>query len=94
MARHARSAKQYLARVRADKAQAKLLKELIRFIPTDWQGRIELAKDAGICPQTLWSWAEGVTLSPRINTMVKVATALGYELTMAKSKPNLRLVKR
>ncbi len=79
-------------KAKAEKVQAKMFKELIRHIPHTWDGQVALAHDAGVSPQTLWCWESGRTISPRINTMVKVATALGYSIDLVRSKPNLKLV--
>jgi DNA-binding XRE family transcriptional regulator len=72
-----------------------MFKDLLRHIPHHWELQCILAHDAGVSPQTIWSWESGRTISPRINTMVKVATALGYDIALVRpTKPNLRLVKR
>lgn len=84
---------QLAARKKAEKFQAKMLKELIKHIPSDWTGMRELAHDAGVSAFTLYSWVEGITVSPRLNTMIKVATAVGYSIELVKPRPALRLVK-
>ena len=75
----------------------KLFDQILGLIPADWSGMVELAEEAEICPQTLWSWATGHTLQPRITTIVKVAGALGFEVELAKVRPAgvkpLRLVR-
>jgi transcriptional regulator with XRE-family HTH domain len=92
MAAHMTAVKKARIRKKAEKVQAKMFKELISHIPQHWDGQCMLAEDAGISPQTLWSWVEGRTISPRINTMVKVAAALGYDIALVKPQPKLRLV--
>lgn len=95
MPAHLSKAKRLRIKVRAEKIQAKMFKDLINHIPQHWEGQVILAHDAGVCPATLWSWVSGRTISPRINTMVKVATAIGYDIALVRpTKPNLRLVKR
>lgn len=44
----------------------------------------KLADDAGVHYMTLYSWRYARTTHPRINTLVKVAAQLGYELTLKK----------
>lgn len=38
------------------------------------------AADVGVT--TLWNWCYGATIAPRLNTLVKVAKVLGYELAL------------
>lgn len=92
MAAHLSVVQRKRIKAKAEKVQAKMFKDLIKHIPHHWDGQVNLAHDAGVSPQTLWSWVEGRTISPRINTMVKVATALGYDIALTKPQPKLRLV--
>ena len=41
-----------------------------------------LSETAGVSQQTLYNWHHGVTCKPRIDTLTKVADALGYDLTL------------
>lgn len=55
----------------------------------------ELAELAGVSKQTLHNWCFGKTMKPRIDTLTKVARALGYEIVLRKvraGKANLRRV--
>ena len=66
------------------------LKELV------WEYNIEyLAGAAGVCQATLYNWCDGTTQHPRLTTVVKVAKAMGYEVTFVKTgkKPHLKVVK-
>jgi transcriptional regulator with XRE-family HTH domain len=94
MGAHLTAVQRKRIKAKAEKVQAKMLKELIRHIPHHWDGQCALANEAGVSPQTLWSWVEGRTISPRINTMVKVATALGYSIELVKPQTKLRLVSK
>lgn len=48
-----------------------------------------IAIQAGVSISCIYSWTHGKTMTPRIDTLSKVARALGYEivLTRAKSQP-------
>ena len=94
MARQMSAVKKARIRAKADRIQAKMFKDLISHLPRHWDGQCALAHDADVSPQTIWMWVEGRTVSPRINTMVKVAAALGYDIALVKSYRKLRLVKR
>ncbi len=52
----------------------------------------QLALDAGVAPQTTRNWAWGITCNPHLNTVVKIATALGYEVKLIRPT-KLRSVK-
>jgi DNA-binding phage protein len=41
-----------------------------------------LSETAGVSQQTLYNWHHGITSKPRIDTLTKVAAALGYDLTL------------
>lgn len=65
------------------------LKEMV------WEYNIEyLANAANVCQATLYNWCDGTTQHPRLTTVVKVAKAMGYEVTFTRiSKPVLKVVK-
>lgn len=44
----------------------------------------QVAEDAGVCLATLYNWCYGSTFNPRLNTVIAVATALGYEVQLIK----------
>ncbi len=54
---------------------------------------------SGVSKATIYNWLEGKTRKPRLDTILKVAEALGYTLTLhrvgkAKTKPkHIKLVK-
>ena len=69
--------------------------ELISYI-----GRADirrLAEDAGVAQATIYHWMTGETQTPRIDTLTKVARALGYSIVLkrdrALTRPTLRRVK-
>lgn len=41
-----------------------------------------VAETAGVSDQTLYNWHNGLTHKPRIDTITKVAKALGYEIVL------------
>lgn len=51
-----------------------------------------IAEEAGISSMTLYNWIFGDTMNPHLNTIMRVAEAMGYEITLQKVKPNLRKV--
>lgn len=69
---------------------------------TDEQ-RGDVAEASGVGKSTLYFWTHGETFDPRVNNVIKVAWALGYEITMKPRadgqsaikvrKPKLRIVK-
>jgi len=66
------------------------LKELV------WEYNIGyLAGAADVCQATLYNWCDGTTQHPRLTTVVKVAKAMGYEVTFVKvnKKSHLKVVK-
>lgn len=68
--------------------------QLLDDIPTGWHDMVELAEKAEITAQTLWNWKFGTVCEPRLNTLIKVGTALGYQLKFVPTtkKPHLRVV--
>lgn len=42
----------------------------------------ELAKEADVAPATLYFWVSNYTKHPRIDTVCKVATALGFDVRL------------
>lgn len=51
---------------------------------------VALAAEAGISPSTIRNWLNGRTLSPRLNTLLAVADALGYDLRLVRRRARLR----
>ena len=53
-----------------------------------------VANEAEVTYQTLHNWLYGATLNPHINTLFKVANALGYEIALRKkSTTTLKRIK-
>lgn len=68
---------------------------LMRYDDTE---KRELALQAGVHWVTLYAWCSGKTNAPRIDTLVKVASALGFEIFLHRKtagvvRGGLRLVK-
>lgn len=49
-----------------------------------------VANEAGVCYGTLWQWLYGSTTKPRLDTLVKVAGAVGYDLVLVRSAPKTK----
>jgi len=60
--------------------------EIIEQIPEHWGGMVLLAEEAGVTAQTLWNWAYGTTQNPYLRNIIKVARALGYEVTLVRRR--------
>lgn len=57
--------------------------------------RREIAKNAGVHWTTLYSWMSAKTKKPRLDTVCRVARALGYEVILKRTsgnQPKLRVV--
>lgn len=69
--------------------RTELFQQLLDHMPTqdDWDGLQELSTESGVSTTCLYFWVSGKTAHPRINTMVKVATALGLEFHLYKPRP-------
>lgn len=46
----------------------------------------QVAKQAGVHWGTLYNWKSGETVTPRIDTLTKVARVFGYEICLKKTK--------
>ena len=53
----------------------------------------DVAESANVSKQTLTNWVSGPTYNPHLNTILKVANALGLELVLRKNRGGLRLVR-
>lgn len=42
----------------------------------------DIAERAGVSPPTLYNWVNGVTISPRLSTLLKVVPEVGMELAL------------
>lgn len=51
-----------------------------------------VAKEAEVAPSTIYFWLDGRTKKPRLDTIVKVSKAIGFELRLVKIHNKLRLV--
>ena len=56
-------------------------------------GLRDIASRAGCHWGTLYAWCAGKVIAPRISTLFPVARALGFEITIAKKRTTLRVVK-
>ena len=52
-----------------------------------------VAKAAGIATSTIYFWLSGKTKKPRLDTIIKVADVLGYNVVLVRKQAQLRLVK-
>lgn len=54
----------------------------------------EIAYNADVSITTIHNWRTGKTFAPRINTLIKVSSVLGFNISLTrKRKSNLNLVK-
>jgi len=56
-----------------------------------WNTR-SVAQTAGVATSTVYFWLEGKVKTPRLDTVVKVADAIGFELTLRRKGRALRAV--
>jgi DNA-binding phage protein len=75
-------AKPKKAEVIVRKARAQIFANLVSLI--DQYDLASLAREAEVSHQTLWNWLYGTTYNPHINTMIKVANAVGYDIALRK----------
>lgn len=74
--------------------RVQLVEDLCTAIENDPRSVEEIADEAEVVPSTIYFWLNGDTYAPRINTMSKVATALGYVFVLRKAKSgNVRRIK-
>jgi transcriptional regulator with XRE-family HTH domain len=59
------------------KKRAEIVNEICAAIEQDRRGVAELAQRAGVAEPTIYHWLSGYTVNPNIDTLVKVAGALG-----------------
>ena len=59
------------------------LKEILATCDFKW-----VSENAGVSDQTLYNWHNGLTKKPRIDTLTKVAEALGYEIVVVLKATN------
>ena len=50
------------------------------------------AEAAGVSDQTIYNWLVGKTRKPRLDTITKVASAIGFELRLARKATQLKSV--
>jgi DNA-binding phage protein len=65
-----------------EKAQMEIFEEVKSYL-IDYNIQ-SVAEIAEVCPATLYFWMDGTTQSPKLETVTKVAWALGYELRLGK----------
>lgn len=79
---------------RTDVDYADIFLELIDSLSRmTWPELKELSLEAGVSTQTLVNWAYGPTYNPQINTLVKVARALGAQIVLRRTPVKLRAVR-
>jgi len=54
-----------------------------------------VADSANVAPSTIYFWLDGTTKKPRLDTIVKVANAIGFDIQLVKRnrKTHLRVIK-
>lgn len=67
--------------------QDNLFNELRTRIIVEVDNHSDLAQEADISPSTIHNWVHGKTLHPRIDTLTKVATAMGYSFAIHRPTP-------
>ncbi len=67
---------------------------IVTEMPTDVDKLKMLAIDACVHVNTLYNWAWGETMNPHIETLVKVANAMGFDIILAKAKGKVVRFKR
>lgn len=72
-----------------DRLFIELIKLLEKQPASKWP---QIAEEAEVCLATLYNWCYGTTFNPHLNTVMRVARAMGYEVRFEKAKPNLRKV--
>ena len=50
-----------------------------------------VAENSGVAPATIYFWLNGTTKKPRLDTVVRVAKAIGYELQLVKVSGKYKL---
>jgi DNA-binding phage protein len=48
------------------------------------------AEFAGVAPATIYFWLDGTTRQPRLTTIIKVASAVGFDIALIKQSVKLR----
>lgn len=67
-------------------ARCELFQLLRAAILRDGRTQKEIAQAAGVTQPTIHNWLWGSTISPRLNTIVAVADALGFDIVLQKAK--------
>jgi DNA-binding phage protein len=74
--------------------RSEIFSDLISILDAEGVDLNRLAEDASVSLQTLRNWLWGTTFNPHINTMLKVADALGYDIALRRrAGTRLRIVK-
>jgi transcriptional regulator with XRE-family HTH domain len=66
-----------------------IVKLLVAAVDARPEGLIPFARRAGVSFQMLYQWRTGTTRRPRIDTLMKVAEALGYSIDLSAARPRL-----
>lgn len=85
----------HLATNREVTSQYAIFYAIIRHVSSlTWAETIVLANQASVHPTTLYNWTHGEVMTPRIDTLSRVAAAMGYDICFKRrKKPQLRRVK-
>lgn len=77
----------------ATTSRAKVFDQIVDILHDYRDGQLKQVADAAcIHHMTLYWWKTGVTLRPRIDTLVAVAAVLGYEIELVRRGPRKLLV--
>lgn len=85
--------KQEAKRIRAqsNKTRTQMFLDLVGILSNiHGQELLDIADEACVAPATLYFWVSGYVTHPRLSTLVRVADALGYDITLQKRKQSLR----
>lgn len=86
-----------LAKIIPVKEQISLFEEVKDIL--DGYNIQSVSDTSGVATATLYFWLDGTTRLPRLDTVIRVADALGYELVLVpkekkgKKRPHLRVIK-
>jgi len=80
-------------KIQDDDQREKIFMEILSLLWSEEKDFKTLSQKAGVSISTLYNWAELKVFAPRIDTLSKVARALGYEIVLRLNKPKLTIVK-
>jgi len=80
--------------LRKEIERAQVFLTLLDYINKSGKDLRDIAHEAGVAESTLYFWLSGYTRFPRLDTVVKVATALGLTVTLQKTRANKKQATR